>query len=617
MNRYPLWKYLFIASILLIGCLYALPNLYGEDPALQISSTRGAKVDAATEGRIKVLLQEAGLATHGSELTPGSLLVRFNDTEAQLKAQDLVKRELGDDYIVALNLAPTTPGWLRAINAKPMYLGLDLRGGVHFLMEVDMAAVMEQRAERYVEDLRGTLRDEKVRYTSVARRGNGVEVKFRGVEERAAAREHIRKTFPELQLSESDASDGQVLTAQLTEQQQRETQRFAVQQNITTLRNRVNELGVAEPVIQQQGQNRIVVQLPGVQDTARAKEILGATATLEFRMVDEQHSAADAAAGRVPPSSRLYRSRTGQPVLLQKRIIITGDSIIDAASTIDQRDGSPAVSISLDAKGARSMQNTTQENVGKLMAVVFIENKTETRYVDGAAVKTKKRVEEVINQATIREAFSKRFQITGLDNPEEARTLALLLRAGALSAPIDIIEERTVGPSLGQENIDKGFMSCIIGLIAITLFMSMYYRVFGVIASISLFLNLVLMVAILSMMQATLTLPGIAGIALTIGMAIDANVLIFERVREELRNGNTPQAAIHAGYERAWGTIVDSNITTLIAGFSLFLLGSGPIRGFAVVLCIGILTSMFSAVLVSRAMVNLTYGQRKLSKLAI
>ena len=617
MNRYPLWKYLLIASVLLVGFLYALPNLYGEDPALQVSSTRGAKVDASVEARIKVALQQAGLPAQGTELTPANLLIRFNDTETQLKAQDLVKRELGDDYIVALNLAPTTPDWLRAIGAEPMYLGLDLRGGVHFLMQVDMAAVMQQTAERYVEDLRIGLRNQKIRYLAVARRGNGVEIKFQDGADRDKAREYIRKDLPELQLTERDGGEGPLLVAQLTEQQLRETQRFAVQQNITTLRNRVNELGVAEPVIAQQGEDRIVVQLPGVQDTARAKEILGATATLEFRMVDQEHDVADAAAGRVPPASKLYRARTGEPVLLQKRVIITGDSITDAASTIDQRDGSPAVSITLDGKGARAMQNTTQENVGKLMAVVFIENRTETRYDNGQPVKLKKRVEEVINQATIREPFGKRFQITGLDSPEEARTLALLLRAGALSAPIDIVEERTVGPSLGQENIDKGFMACVIGFIAIAIFMSVYYRVFGVIASVSLFMNLVLLLSVLSMLQATLTLPGIAGIALTIGMAIDANVLIFERVREEIRNGNTPQAAIHAGYERAFGTILDSNITTLIAGIALFLLGSGPVRGFAVVLCIGILTSMFSGVMVSRAMVNLFYGQRRVSKLAI
>ena len=617
-TRYPLWKYLLIASILLVGCLYALPNLFGEDPALQVSSTRGAKVDEAIDGRIKVMLQEAGLSTRGSELTPGNLLLRFNDTEAQLKAQDLVKRELGDDYIVALNLAPTTPGWLRAINAKPMYLGLDLRGGVHFLMEVDMAAVLEQSAERYVEDLRASLRDEKVRYLSVARRGNAVEITLRDAEDFKAASDYIRKNFPELQISERDEGDGRALIAQLTEQQQRETQRFAVQQNITTLRNRVNELGVAEPVIQQQGEDRIVVQLPGVQDTARAKEILGATATLEFRMVDEEHSAADAAAGRVPPASRLYRTRAGEPVLLQKRIIITGDSITDAASTIDQRDGSPAVSITLDGKGARSMLNTTRENVGKLMAVVFIENKTETRYVNGEALKSKKRVEEVINQATIREPFSKRFQITGLDSPEEARTLALLLRAGALSAPIDIIEERTVGPSLGQENIDKGFMSCLIGFVLVMVFMVLRYKVFGLFASAAQLTNLILIIAVLSMLQATLTLPGIAGIVLTVGMAVDANVLIYERIREELRGGNSPYASIEAGYERAMGTIADANITTLIAGIMLFALGSGPVKGFAVVLCIGILTSMFTALMGTRSLVYLVYGgRRRIDRLAV
>ncbi len=617
-TRYPLWKYLLIASILLVGCLYAMPNLFGEDPALQVSSTRGAKVDGATESRIKVMLQEAGLAMRGTELSPGNLLVRFSDTEAQLKAQDLVKRELGDDYIVALNLAPTTPGWLRAINAKPMYLGLDLRGGVHFLMQVDMAAVLEQSAERYVEDLRASLRDEKVRYLSVARRANTVEIKLRDAGDFEAASDYIRKNFSELQLTERDEGDGQVLIAQLTEQQQRETQRFAVQQNITTLRNRVNELGVAEPVIQQQGEDRIVVQLPGVQDTARAKEILGATATLEFRMVDEEHSASEAVAGRVPPASRLYRTRQGEPVLLQKRIIITGDSITDAASTIDQRDGSAAVSISLDGKGARSMLNTTRENVGKLMAVVFIENKIETRYVNGEAMKTKKRVEEVINQATIRETFSKRFQITGLDSPEEARTLALLLRAGALSAPIDIIEERTVGPSLGQENIDKGFMSCLIGFVLVMVFMVLRYKVFGLFASAAQLTNLILIIAVLSMMQATLTLPGIAGIVLTVGMAVDANVLIYERIREELRGGNSPYASIEAGYERAMGTIADANITTLIAGIMLFALGSGPVKGFAVVLCIGILTSMFTALMGTRSLVYLVYGgRRRIDRLAV
>jgi preprotein translocase subunit SecD len=465
--------------------------------------------------------------------------------------------------------------------------------------------------------LRTGLRDAKIHYLDIARRGNDVELKFSGAAERGAAKEQVHKLAPELMLTEAEEGGAYTLLAAVNPQQLQEMRRFAVQQNITTLRNRVNELGVAEPVIQQQGENRIVVQLPGVQDTTRAKEILGATATLEFRLVDEEHNAAEAAAGHVPIGSRLYHTRKGEPVLLQKRIIITGDAITDAASGMDQRDGSPAVFITLDGKGARAMYNITKDNVGKPMAVVFIENKVETQVVDGQTVKTKKRVEEVINRATIREPLSKRFQITGLDSTEEARNLALLLRAGALAAPVDIVEERTVGPSLGAQNIEKGFNSTIIGFAAIALFMSFYYRMFGVIASISLFGNIVLMVAILSMFQATLTLPGIAGIALTVGMAIDANVLIFERIREEQRGGNTPQASIHAGYDRAWDTIFDSNITTLIAGLALFLLGSGPVRGFALVLCIGILTSMFSGVMVSRAMVNLLYGQRKLSKLTI
>jgi len=618
MNRYPIWKYVLIALVLLVGVIYALPNLYGEDPALQISPARGAKVDAAVEDRVKLALSKAQLASRAVQLGVGNLLVRFADPETQLKAQDVVQRELGDDYVVALNLAPTTPAWLRAIGAKPMYLGLDLRGGVHFLMEVDMDAVMKQTAERYVEDMRTGLRTARIHYTDIARQGSGVELKFKTAEERNAAREVLAKQFPELVLSDKDESGSADLMAVVNPQQQRETRKFAVEQNITTLRNRVNELGVAEPVIQQQGENRIVVELPGVQDTARAKEILGATATLEFHMVDEEHNAAEAATGHVPIGSRLYRTRKGEPVLLHKRIIITGDSITDAQAGFDSRDGSPDVSITLDGKGARSMLKTTTENVGKLMAVVFIENKTETRYVDGKAIKTKKRVEEVINRATIRGTFSKRFQITGLDSSEEARDLALLLRAGALAAPVDIIEERTVGPSLGQENIDRGFMSCVIGFVLVMVFMTARYKVFGLFASTAQLVNLVLIIAILSLLQATLTLPGIAGIVLTVGMAVDANVLIDERIREELRSGNSPFASIEAGYERALGTIADSNITTLIAGLMLFVLGSGPVKGFAVVLCIGILTSMFTALMGTRALVYLVYGgRRRIDKLAV
>lgn len=617
-NQYPLWKYLLILAVLTVGALYALPNLYGEDPALQISSSRGTPIDMSTRTKVQDTLKQAGIASQPIEAVASSLLVRFSNTDDQLKAKEAVAAALGDDYITALNLAPATPGWLTSLAAAPMYLGLDLRGGVHFQMQVDTVAALAQAEERYVGEIRTLLRNEKLRYLTVVRQNTGsLEVKFRSAEERDQALKKVEKEYPSLVIKDEERGGEYYLLASISEKEQLEISKFAVQQNITALRNRVNELGVSEPVIQQQGTDRIVVQLPGVQDTARAKDILGATATLEFRLVDTEHNVEDAVAGRVPPGSKLYKERKGAPVLLQKRLIITGQDITDASSGIDQRDGSPAVFISLDGKGSKMMYNITKDNVGKPMAVVFIESKTETRMVNGKAVKTKKTVEEVINIATIREALSKRFQITGLDSSNESRDLALLLRAGALAAPMDIVEERTVGPSLGAENIAKGFNSTLIGFAVIALFMSVYYRVFGVIASVSLFMNMVLLMSVLSVLQATLTLPGIAGIALTIGMAIDANVLIFERIREELRNGNTPQAAIHAGYERAWGTILDSNITTLIAGFALFLLGSGPVRGFAVVLCIGILTSMFSAVMVSRAMVNLIYGGRKLAKLPI
>ncbi|TPW18741.1 MAG: preprotein translocase subunit SecD [Halothiobacillaceae bacterium] len=619
-NQYPLWKNILLALVVLVAGFYALPNLYGEDPSLQISAKRAAKVDESTQQTVEFTLRNANLPFQSVEKIEHGLLIRFTNTETQLKAQDALKNVLKSaDYTVALNLAPATPHWLRAINAKPMFLGLDLRGGVHFLMEVDMEAALQQAEERYVSDLRAAMRSAKVRYTFVGRNTGaaGVVIKFKSAAERQEAVTLLDKDFRNLIRAESESQNEFVIKLTLSEQDRLEVQRFALQQNVTTLRNRVNELGVAEPLIQQQGTNRIVVQLPGVQDTARAKEILGATATLEFRLVDESGNAQEATKGTPPLGSRLYHERNGTPILLKKSVIVTGDQIIDASSGLDQTGGSAAVFISLDGQGAKSMHTTTKENVGRLMAVVFIENKVETSTVDGKSVRKTQKVEEVINVARIREPFSKRFQISGLDSPDEARNLALLLRAGSLSVPIYIVEERTVGPSLGQENIEKGFFACIVGFIAIGLFMSVYYRAFGVIATVSLFTNMVLLVALLSMLQLTLTLPGIAGIALTLGMAIDANVLIFERVREELRAGNTPRASIHAGYERAWDTIFDSNITTLIAGLALFLLGSGPVRGFAVVLCLGILTSMFSAVLISRAMVNLTYGQRKVSKLAI
>ncbi len=617
-NQYPWWKNLLIVIVVAVGALYALPNLYGEDPALQISSTRDADVSDAALGDVRSELNRLGIDPVAMDLEAQGLVVRFANTEDQLKAKDRLSLTMAEDYVIALNLAPATPDWLRSFNALPMYLGLDLRGGVHFLMEVDTDAAIEMAEERYVGDLRGLLRQNKVRYLTVSRvSSGGVDIKFRSAEEQQAGYSLIRKEYRNLLLEDEQRGEAFYITVKLAEDEIRETRKFAVQQNITTLRNRVNELGVAEPLIQRQGENRIVVQLPGVQDTARAKEILGATATLEFRLADETGNVQDALAGRVPAGSRLYKERNGSSVLIKKSIIITGDSITDAASGIDQRDGSPAVFITLDGKGAKKMNNVTKENVGKTMAVVFIENKTETTRVGDELVKNKRKVEEVISLATIREPLSKRFQITGLDNTEGARTLALLLRAGALSAPVDIIEERTVGPSLGQDSIDMGFKSVVIGFVLVLIFMAVYYKVFGLVANLALAFNLVMIVAVLSMFQATLTLPGIAGIVLTVGMAVDANVLIFERIREELRNGNSPQASIHSGYEKAVSTIADANITTLIAAMVLFGLGTGPIKGFAVTLTIGILTSMFTAIMGTRAVINLIYGGKRVAKLSI
>ena len=616
MNRYPVWKYLIIVVVLIVGVLYALPNLYGEDPAIQVSPTRGTVVDESTRIRVEGLLKGAGLPVKAVERSESMLLARFPDTDVQLEAYDVLHRELGNDYIVALNLAPTTPAWLIALNAKPMYLGLDLRGGVHFLMEVDMEAAVRLAEERYLGDLRTLLREEKIRYLSIGKRsGGGLEIAFRSPADRETGAKLIAKEFNSLVLNKS--GDENILAVTLSEKEIREVKEFALQQNITTLRNRVNELGVAEPIIQQQGVDRIVVQLPGVQDTARAKEILGATATLEFRLVDSGHDVQDAVSGRVPAGSRLYYERNGNPVLLDRRVIITGDSITDAASGIDQTDGSPAVFITLDAKGAKRMSNVTKDNIGNLMAVVFMETKAETKIVDGEPVKVKRKIEEVISVATIRDQLSKRFQITGLDSTKESRDLALLLRAGSLSVPMDIIEERTVGPSMGQDNIDQGFLSVVIGFVLVLAFMALWYLGFGMVANLALAFNLVIIVAVLSMLQATLTLPGIAGIVLTVGMAVDANVLIFERIREELRNGNTPQASIHAGYEKAFSSIADANITTLIAAVVLYGFGTGPVKGFAVTLSVGIVTSMFTAIMGTRAIINLLYGGRRVRKLSI
>ena len=612
-NSFPLWKNLLIIAILALAVIYSLPNFFGEDPSVQLSPIRGAKLDQSTLVQAEKLLADAGLKPKATELSEKRLLIRFTDTEAQLKASDILEDGLADKFTVALNLAPSTPKWLRAIGAQPMYLGLDLRGGVHFMLQVDMDAAMKQAEERYAEDIRSLLRESKIRYLSVDRENGAIQVKFPDSATLGQAETVIRREVRGLMLK---AASDTLLTATMSEPEVRETRRLAVAQNITTLRNRVNELGVAEPVIQQQGDDRIVVQLPGVQDTARAKEILGATATLEFRLVDVDHPTPTEET-KTPIGSRLYKDRHGKPILLQRKIIVTGDQIVDASSGLEQQSGSAAVFVTLNGPGARKMGDTTRESIGKPMAVVFIENKNETREVNGQKVTTRKTVEEVINVATIRDRFSKRFQITGLDSTEEARNLALLLRAGALAAPVDIVEERTVGPSLGKDNIAQGVRSFMIGFALVALVVLGYYKVFGIVANLTLIFNVGLILSILSAMQSTLTLPGIAGITLTVGMAVDANVLIYERIKEELRNGASPQNAIYAGFDRAFGTIWDSHVTNLIAAVMLFGIGSGPVKGFAVTLTIGIITSLFTAVSCTRMFVNFIYGQKRVYRLWI
>ncbi len=628
MNKYPLWKYLLVLVVVLVGLIYALPNFYGEYPAVQISPTRTTKVDQALLSLVEDRLKQANVAFTGTMLDETGARVRFADTETQIHARDVIQKVLGDNYVVALNLLPATPAWLSVLGAKPMYLGLDLRGGVHFLMQVDTAAVFKKSEESYTDDLRRILREKKVQYLTVTRleRG-GIEIRFRDKAERDKGLEVARKELSDLEFIETERGAEPMFVASMKPAAATEKGRLALEQNMNSLRNRVNELGVAEPIIQQQGQERIVVQLPGVQDTARAKEILGRTATLEIMMVDEEHDLAGVLSGQVPAGSKLYKMRDGRPILLKNRLVYSGDNIVDAAPGFESQSSTPIVSITLDTRGAAINQRVTGENVGKRMAVVYIEIKSDPRLdeqgrpvldANGRPQRVSRRVEEVITAPVIRSQLGKRFQIEGLDSVQEANELSLLLRAGAFAAPIEIIEERTVGPSLGADNIARGYQSIWFGFAAIAVFMIIYYVVVGFISVAALAVNLVLLVALLSMLQATLTLPGMAAIALTIGMAIDANVLINERIREELRNGNTPQASIYTGYERAFGTILDSNVTTLIAGLVLFMFGTGPIKGFAVVLCLGILTSMFSAVMVSRAMVNLLYGsRRKLEKVSI
>ena len=613
MNRYPVWKYTLIALAVVAAFLYTLPNFFGESPAVQVSSAKATvKVDTGVLVQVESALRGAQIPYTGALLDSTSVRVRFADTDTQLKARDLIERALNPDassptYVVALNLLSSSPAWLTAIRALPMYLGLDLRGGVHFLLQVDMGAALTKRLESLVGDVRSLLRDKNIRHGGITREGQTLRVRFRDAAARDKAREAMLTGITDLSLAERGEGQELLLVATLKPEAVKRTQEYAIKQNITTLHNRINELGVAEPVIQQQGADRVVVQLPGVQDTAKAKDILGRTASLEIRMVDEEKMTPDvlaaAARGEVPFGVEYYVERNGQPLIVKKQVVLTGDRLTDAQPGFDSQTQEPAVHLRLDGPGARIFQEVTRENVGKRMAILLIE----------------KGKGEVITAPVIRtEIGGGRVQISGRMNTVEANDIALLLRAGSLAAPMEIVEERTVGPSLGRENIAKGFDATRWGFAVIVVFMSVYYVLFGIISSIALAVNLLLLVALLSLLQATLTLPGIAAIALTLGMAIDANVLINERVREEVRGGATPQAAITAGYERAWGTILDSNITTLIAGLALLIFGQGPVRGFAVVHCLGILTSMFSAVAVSRAIVNLVYGhRRRVAKLSI
>ncbi len=617
LNRYPLWKYLMVVLLIAITALYALPNIYGEDPAIQVTGARGASVDMATLDTITQALDKEQISYKSAAFENGSILVRFNDTDTQLNAREVVNSALDQSAIVALNLAASTPDWLESIGGAPMKLGLDLRGGVHFLMEVDMNAAMEKLFAQEEDAFRTELREGKVRYSAIRNIDNQkIEVALRSEELANETLTILKAKHADMSFTAEEANGRFNVIAQYSEARLQEIRNYAVEQNITILRNRVNELGVAEPLVQRQGASRIVVELPGVQDTARAKEILGATATLEFREVDTTVDSIAAAAGRVPSGREVKMDRQGRPVVLMKRVILGGSSITDASSSADEY-GRPQVNISLDSEGGNKMSAFSKNNIGKLMATVFAEYKDSGRKTeDGKVILTKH--EEVINQATIQSALGRNFRITGIDSTAEAHNLALLLRAGALIAPISIVEERTIGPSMGQQNIDQGIQACIWGMVAVMLFTLVYYRKFGLIANVALFANLICIVGIMSMIPgATMTLPGIAGIVLTVGMAVDANVLIFERIREELREGRNPQQAIHQGYANAFSTIADANITTLITAIILFAVGTGAIKGFAVTLSIGILTSMFTAIVGTRCIVNLAYGGKRIKKLSI
>lgn len=613
LNKTPVWKTLLVFLLVAFFALYATPNLYGEDPSVQISAQRTAPVDATLLDTVNKTLSDSGITAKSVALENDRILVRLDSNDTQLKAQEALEVALGDDYISAINLAPATPDWLKSLGASPMKLGLDLRGGVHFLMEVDMDSAISKKLDDTVSDFRTSLREEKIRYRSVRNTGTDIDIKFRDQETLDKAKFYLRNNNPTWAF---DETDNLTITARMTEQQLLETRDYAIKQNITIMRNRVNQLGVAEPLIQKQGPDRIVVQLPGIQDTARAKQILNATATIELRMADLDNDVGDALDGRIPAGSQLLRDEEGTPYLLKKRVMLTGNHIIDANSGVDEY-GRPQVSIGLDSEGGSKMSRGTKDNVGKPMATVFIEYKpTRERGPDGKLKFEKK--ERVISMATIQARLGSSFRITGLDTPAEARNLALLLRAGALIAPIQIVEERTVGPSLGQQNIDQGMSAIVWGFALVLAFMLMYYKGFGLVANIALAANLILIVGVMSLIPgAALTLPGMAGIVLTVGMAVDANVLIFERIREELRDGRSPQQAIHWGYDSAFSTILDANITTLIAALILFAVGTGPIKGFSITLMIGIITSMFTAIVLTRAVVNSVWGGKRISKLPI
>ena len=618
LNYYAPWKYLLILLVIGGGILYALPNIYGTDPAVQITAKKYSVLDQGTLDKAVKVLDDKKLSYTSSEMNNDNAIIRFTDVDTQLKATEQVKSVIGDNFHVAQNLVSASPSWLESIRALPMYLGLDLRGGLHFLLQVDMESVLKEAMQDNMNRIRKLLRENKIRHKGYKQNDKVIDFRFATDEIRQEAKNKIRAELQDLQFTEFERDSLFFLQMILSEQGMLERQKTIVQQNITTLRKRINATGVAEPIIQQQGLDRIVLQLPGVQCSPCIKDtILRSTATLQFRLVNDEASIAEALEGKIPPGSELHYFKDKTPILLKKRIIAKGEHVTSAVSGVDQDSASPAVFVNLNSTGANNMSNVTKRNIKKRMAVIYIEDRIDTRIVDGKPVDTKVHEEYVVNAATIQDVLSNRFQITGLDSPKEAQELALFIRSGALAAPVSIIEERTIGPSLGQDSIDKGLKSVIIGMIVVLAFMIFWYRAFGTVANVALAVNLVLIVAVLSLLQATLTLPGIAGIVLTVGMAVDANVLIFERIREEVRNGNTPQASIHAGYEKALSTIADANITTLIAAVILFVYGTGPIKGFAITLSIGILTSMFTAIMVTRAIVNFYVKGKRINQLWI